>query len=117
MPHHKRAGPRDSICPGTLLDPTQCLVSLFSLKHPLLSPPFHSHEKFFLIPTRMTSILSFSDTAWLIHSFLCISLPCLANGDDVTSPWKQMLNAQLLSNDMLQDDVIQAVTSWGVGVL
>lgn len=60
----------------------------------------------------MTRILSFSDTARLIHSFLCVPPPCLANGGDVTSPWKQMLSPQLLS-DVLQDDVIQAVVSWG----
>lgn len=65
----------------------------------------------------MTKILSFSDTARLTHPFLCISQPCLANGDDVISPWKQMLSPQLLSNGMLQDDVIQAVVSWGVGIL
>lgn len=62
------------------------------------------------MPTKMTRFLSSCDTAWPIHFFLCVSPPCLANGDDVTSPWKQMLISQLLS-DVLQNDVIQALVS------
>lgn len=42
----------------------------------------------------------------------CISLLCLENGDEVTSPWKQMLIPQLLS-DVLQDDVSQGLVSRG----
>lgn len=38
------------------------------------------------------------------------SLLCLENGDEVTSPWKQMLILQLLSN-ALQDDVSCALVA------
>lgn len=40
----------------------------------------------------------------------CTSLLRLENGDEVTSPWKQMLIPQLLS-DVLQDDVSHSLVS------
>lgn len=46
----------------------------------------------------------------------CTSLLCLENGDEVTSPWKQMLIPQLLS-DVLQDDVSHCLVSFDVSVL
>lgn len=42
----------------------------------------------------------------------CTSLLCLENGDEATSPWKQMLISQLLS-DVLQRDVSHALVSRG----
>lgn len=87
------------------MNPTQgpfFFSSLLCLSHPLVPP----HRALFCSWPSGFAILWSS----LAYSFFLMYFSVLMNGDDVTSPWKQMLIPQLLSN-MLQNDVSHTLAS------